>query len=43
MFFNIVFLEDFFAFFCGIYNKFIKFLKDLTNISITLKILIPEN
>jgi hypothetical protein len=27
----------------GIYNKFVKFLKDLTTISITLKNLIPEN
>jgi hypothetical protein len=25
------------------YNKFVKFLKDLTNISITIKILISEN
>jgi hypothetical protein len=30
-------------FFFGIYNKIVKFLKDLINISITLKILIPEN
>jgi len=29
--------------FLKIYNKFVKFLKDLTNISITLKILILEN
>jgi hypothetical protein len=29
--------------FLKIYNKFVKFLKDLTNISITLKILIHEN
>ena len=27
----------------GIYNKFVKFLKDLTNIPIILKILILEN
>jgi hypothetical protein len=40
-FFSIV-LENFCVFF-GIYNKFVKFLKDLANVSITLKILIPEN
>jgi hypothetical protein len=39
--FSIV-LENFCVFF-GIYNKFVKFLKDLANVSITLKILIPEN
>jgi len=30
-------------FFFEIYNKFVKFLTDLVNISITLKILIHEN
>jgi len=34
-------LEFFFIF--VIYNKFLKFLKDLANISITLKILISKN
>jgi hypothetical protein len=29
--------------FLEVYNKFVKFLKNLTNISITLKILIHEN
>jgi hypothetical protein len=33
-----LFLENFYAFFFGIYNKFIKFLKNLINISITLKL-----
>ena len=40
-FFSIV-LENFCVFF-KIYNKFVKFLKDLANVFITLKILIPEN
>ena len=40
-FFSIV-LEHLYVFF-GIYSKFVKFLKDLTNILITLKTLIHEN
>jgi hypothetical protein len=33
----------FFCIFCGIYNKFLNFLKDLANISVTLKNLITKN
>jgi hypothetical protein len=34
---------DFPLHFFGIYNNFVKFLKDLANISITVNILIDEN
>ena len=38
-----MFLALFFFLIFVIYNKFSKFLKDLANISLTLKILIPKN